>query len=355
MSTNQYAHVDCWINSILVGPNYYRVLSSEEAFADALVEEITSPVRQQTPGRSYMEAQLAGSKENLWMVPFHMGEQPFRHFLKAVETVQNEYMGKPYFRFPLDVAVDGNTKAILMAPIDQSLYFPLRIYMPNAKAPRWQIAMSLFRRVQEMMDMGITSNGLSREQLRVGAEDNEVTVWLNETMSQRTGTWLKDPVTKHLGFLSIPLETQNRCHARGRAINGHQRDLFSAATAAFYLLMFSHPFIGKTFYSLTRSEYLNMYQNNPQYIMEPDTENDPGNQMLSHLIRERWEHTVPELRNLFDGLFLAITHPDENWSDSARYWDPQYWLRALEMDAAANAQNTDGMDYHFENEMYHMV
>ena len=203
--------------------------------------------------------------------------------------------------------------------------------------------------------MGITSNGLSREQLRVGTVDNEVTVWLNETMSLRTDTWLKDPVIKHLGFLSIPLETQKRCHALGMSINGHQRDLFSAATATFYLLMFSHPFIGKTFYSLTRNEYMNMYQNNPQYIMKPDTENDPGNQMLSHLIRKRWEHTVPELQNLFNSLFLAISDPDKNWSKSAPYWDPQYWLHALDRDAAANANNTDGLDYHFENEMYHMV
>ena len=88
--------------------------------------------------------------------------------------------------------------------------------------------------------------------------------------------------------------------------------------------------------------------------MEPGTENNPGNQRLSRLVTDQWNRTTPELKALFDSLFLAVTHP-ENWDSGAACWDPQVWIRALEADQAVNDKEIYHMDYSFENDVYHLV
>lgn len=354
MSTNQYAHVDYRINSLLMGANCYRVTSGEEVFDQSLMEEISAPMRQ-TPGRCFMHARMEGSSEEFWMVPFAMGDARTSILINALEDVMNYRAGSAYLRFPLDVAADENEKVFLLRPIDRSLYVPIRKFMPAPEAPRWEIAASLFRRVSEMQDMGITSNGLSREQLRVNSENNEVAIWLNETLSLLEDSRNRKNVTRHTGFFSIPEKTEQRCRQNGFVIDGGKRDVFSAAAAAFYLIMYTHPFVGSAFYGLMHNEYLNYYQIDPSYIMEANSENNPGNQMLSRAVMGQWDRTVPELKALFDGIFLAVTHPDRLWDDAAPYWDPREWLRALAADAQANDNENSRMTFRFENEMYHLV
>ena len=88
--------------------------------------------------------------------------------------------------------------------------------------------------------------------------------------------------------------------------------------------------------------------------MEPGSENDPGNQMLSRAITGQWNRTTIGLKKMFDGIFLAMTHP-ENWDNNAAYWDPQAWIQALEADAAVNDNESSRGEYYFENEMDHLV
>lgn len=354
MSTNQYANIDYRINSLLMGSNCYRSVSGEDDFKKSLVEEITAPMRQ-TPGRCYMQARMDGSNDALWMVPFTMGETRIHVLLDAMEKAMRYHTGSAYIRFPLDIAANETKKVLLMRPIDRNVYVPLRTYMPAIDAPRWKIASSLFRQVQQLRQMEITSNGLSREQLRVNTQNFEVTIWLNETMSLLKQS--RDPglVTRHTGFFSIPDKTEEICRRNNILIDGGQRDVFSAAVAAFYLIMYTHPFVGSTYYGLMRSQYLSLYQVDPQYIMEAGTENTPGNQMLSRAVRNQWSHTVPQLKDLFDGLFLAITHPEQHWDENAPYWDPQVWIQALDADAQANDNAESRVPFRFENEIYHMV
>lgn len=354
MSTNQYAYVHYRINSLLMGANCYRVISDENEFGQSLIEEISAPMRQ-IPGRCYMRARMDGKKEELWMVPFTMGEEKLNVLLDAMEEVIGYQLGHQHLRFPLDVVADGSTKAFLMRPIDQSLHAPIRTYLPIVEAPRWEIASSLFKRVAEMQKMGITSNGISREQLRVGVVDGDVTIWFNETLSLLKQSRNPDTVTKHMGFFSIPKKTEERCDRMNIVIDGGKRDLFSAAAIAFYLIMFTHPFVGSAFYGLMRNEYLNIYQIDPQYIMEVGSDNGPGNQMLSRVVIEQWGATVPELKKLFDGIFLAITHPERMWDNTAPYWNPHEWLRALDADKQAKEKKNAGINFRFENEIYHMV
>lgn len=353
MSVNQYAFVAYRINSCLSGRNSYRVISPEEAFETALLEEIHDKYRQ-SRGRSYMCARLNRSADMLWMVPFVMDENRLESFLSAVEYSHDNYLGTPGFVFPLDVVQADLTHAYMQHPIDRELSQTIRTYMPNVYSPRWEIALSLFRRVVQLHEMGLTSNGISREQMRVFPENNEVTIWFNETLSLQSVSEDPDRVTRHMGFLSVPVATEKKCQDLGIAISGQKRDVFSAAVTAFYLIMHSHPFVGTAFWKIVRSDYLNSYQNWPRYILELGTENDPGNQMLSRAIIGQWERTTDGLKKLFDGIFLAVTHP-ETWDNNAEYWDPQVWIQALESDAAVNDNESSRGEYYFENEMDHLV
>lgn len=275
-------------------------------------------------------------------------------FLSAVEYSHDNYLGTPGFVFPLDVVQNDSMCAFVQYPIDREISQTIRTFMPNVYSPRWEIALSLFRRVAQLHEMGLTSNGISREQMRVFPENNEVTIWFNETLSFLSGSEDPKRVTRHMGFLSIPVATEKKCQDMGRSISGQHRDVFSAAVTAFYLIMHSHPFVGTAFWKIVRSDYLSSYQNWPRYILEPGTDNDPGNQMLSRAITGQWERTTSDLKKLFNRIFLAVTHP-ETWDEDAEYWDPQVWIQALEADAAVNDNESSRGEYYFENEMDHLV
>lgn len=354
MSTNQYVAVDYRINSCLVAGNSYRVISPEEEFEANILEEMTDSVRQSV-GRCYMKAQLNRSGDELWMVPFHMNDEKLERFLDAVEYSMDRAVDRRAFVVPLDVVSDGESRAYVMRPLNRQASVPMRTFMPNVKSPRWAIALSLLRRVQQLHESGLTSNGLSREQMRVQLETGEVTIWLNETLSQLSDSGKPGYASRHFGFLSIPMATENVCEKEGITITGPMRDIYSAAVSAFYLIMHSHPFVGSEFYRLVHSDYLSSYQNWPRYILEPGTENNLGNQMLSRAIGDQWERTTGKLKELFNGIFLAVTHPDTYWDSKAEYWDVQTWIRALEEDAQHNDNDNSRGDYHFENEMYHLV
>ncbi len=354
MSTNQYAAIDYRINSCLVGSNSYQVLSTWDAFAISTVEELTDAERQ-TIGHCFMSARLNRSKDILWMVPFSMDDDKLYRLLDAVEHGMSRYLGSTEFIFPLDVVSEDTVRAYVMRPIDRQASLPIRMFMPNVQAQRWEIAKSLFQRVAQMRQMGITSNGISREQMRVVPEKNTVTIWLNETLSMLKDEEDPEKVTRHMGFLSIPTATEQACQKAGIAISGEKRDIFSAAVVAFYMIMHSHPFVGSEFYRLIRNDYLRTYQSWPRYILEPGTVNNPGNQMLSRAITGQWERTTAKLKDMFNSIFLGVTHPKDMWDSDADCWDPQIWIKALEIDAEKNDNDGSRGEYHFENEMYHLV
>ena len=354
MSTNRYIPVDHRVNSCLIGANSYEILSTEEMFLQSPLEEFTDPIRQ-TPQRRYVIACCAKGDGELWIVPFSLGQHRLPHLLDAMELVLDDCLGRPFFHFPLDVVTGQDLTGYVMKPIDRTRHRPIRAFLPSSQSPRWQICMSLFRRVRELRQMGLTSNGFSREQLRVDPTQAEVSVWLNETMTALEGPHSSQMAVRHRGFFTIPDATEARCQELGAWVDGGMRDLYSAAVIAFYLIMYTHPFVGSAYYGLVREDYLDHYQGAPEYIMGPDAVNGLGNQMLSRLVADQWQRTVPQLRDLFDALFTAITHPDRGWDPSAPCWDPDAWLLALEQDATANDNESSRVQFQFENEIYHQV
>ena len=342
------------MNSCLIGANVYCINSAEEEFHSAVVEEITDAIRQEK-GRSYMRANTLLDESELWMVPFHIGKDKLRKLQQTMEYIFQQTLGLRGFHFPLDIVLEDGQTAYLMHPIDRQKTTPIRTFMPDAFAPRWKIAASLFQRVLKLKQLGLTSNGISREQLRVQKETGEVQLWLNETVAFVQGSEYPENTLRHKGFMALPIATEKACSKLGIGINGTQRDIFSAAVAAFYLILYTHPFIGSGFHGLLREDYLTNYQHFPMYVMLDDPQNNLGNQMFGRVVEGQWKRTVPQLRELFDGLFKAVTNPAEHWKQNAPYWEPQNWLNALALDAQANDNEASWSDFHFRNEQYHQV
>ena len=379
MSSNQYIPVGVLVNSCLIGANAYRVTSPEEEFQDTPLEEITDVIRQR-PGHHYMRVCTSLDKTELWMVPFASTPERLLTLQDAMELVQGKYLGVPGFHFPFDLVeeetddqsvpsyqdpeaeeqvVANNTQhdcaistAYILKPIDKSHTKPLRTFLPSAAAPRWELAKNIFKRIQLLHRMGLSSNGVSREQLRVDPNTWEVELWLNHTLRTLSA---QGQDMYHQGFGMIPVKTARMCKGLKHPINCVQRDIFSCAVLAFYLIHYTHPFVGSKFAPLSRDDYLSMYSYAPAYIMDPQSDNHLGNQQFHREVQQQWEKTVPELKELFDGMFMSITYPDTKWRDRAPWWDTQKWLEALEADAKANDNDSSRSTYKFSNYLYRLA
>lgn len=354
MSTNTFPDIQYRINSCLVGANSYRSLSDMAEFLGSRLEELTDEIRQ-GDGRCYLRCNCGNQNRELWMVPFQMPQRKLRRLQEAVEQIMDCHLGADNFCFPFDVAASDECLAYVMTPIDREASIPIRRFLPYSHAPRWEMSVSLFRRVSQLNAMGLTSNGISREQIRVRRDNGEVVLWLNETVCRLEDSAKTDGTSRHEGFCAVPMLTEQKCAELGLTLTGAMRDVYSAAVIAFYLIMYTHPFVGSAYYRLLRDDYLMQYLYWPQYIMAPGTENNPGNQTLSMVVEHQWNQTLPELRALFDGIFNAVEQPQSFWDPNADYWKPECWIAALTADAEVNDNPSSRTDFNFNDERYHQV
>lgn len=353
MSANEYIHVGVLVNSCLIGANAYRVLSDEAEFQESWLEEITDSIRQQErPGHRFMYACTELDKTELWMIPFAAGAERLLTLQDAMEHVQANFLGAKHFVFPFDVVEEDSSTALVMRPMNRFNTAPIRKFLPNSQAPRWQIAKSLFHRVRQLHQMGLTSNGISREQLRVDEDSWEVELRLNHTLRLIHS---KGQDMRHQGFSSLPVFTEEHCLQCQKPITGVQRDIFSAAVLTFYLIMYNHPFLGAHFKPLSRDEYLTKYLHAPSYTMDPNGSNGLGNQRFDREVEYQWGLTVPELKQLFDGIFLAACDPENKWDPKDPWWNIDNWLAAIDADRRANDNEKSRTAYEFSNYYYHMV
>ena len=379
MSANNYIPVGQLVNSCLIGANAYRVISDEAEFDYAPLEELADAVRQR-PGHHYMRACTSLDKTELWLVPFCSTPQRLLTLQDAMEAVQGQFLGTPGFCFPFDVVEEetldpsvsayvdpeeGNkvvsnedeqdlavSTAYVLRPRDRNNTTPIRKFLPDAQAKRWVLAKNLFARVQQLHNMGLSSNGISREQLRVDPETWDVELWLNQTMRLIDAT---GPDMYHEGFCTVPLKAAKDLRAHGTVITPVQRDIFSCAVLAFYLLHYTHPFVGADFATLSRDEYLARYHYAPAYIMDPNGSNHVGNQAFDREVLYQWEKTTPALKALFDGMFMAISHPQAAFDANAPWWKIDNWLTAIEADAQVNDNPSSQSAYKFNNYLYRLA
>lgn len=353
MSTNQYIFITDRMGSCLLGGRAYCAISTEDAFEQALLEECRDTLLQK-PGRSYMQVRSCTTEEKLWMVPFAGNEEMLDLLLDAMEIALPVGACASKLHFPIDVAVDQGQYAYLLRPMERDGTVPIRSIMPDTEAPRWDAAISLFERVRELHGMGLTSNGFSREQMRCERANGDVHLWLTERMRPVSGQNTAEKVS-HGGFLAIPARTEKICRKMDIPISGKQRDMFSAAVSAFYLIVCEHPFVGAQYALKPRQMYLEMYHKGPDYVLRSGTENYLGAISSSLLKRKHLEQMVPELRQLFDQMFMAVTSPVENWDPELECWNLENWTEALCSEKQCNDNETRRIHFDFSNSVYHIV
>ena len=290
----------------------------------------------------------------LWMVPFQSSSDQLDLLLDAVEYARDTWAGSPGIILPMDVVLFNDRFGLVLQPIDKQSTRPLRGYMPCEDGPRWRFAIALFELVQQLHEGGLTSCGISREQLRCDPQTGDVILRIGHSM-RRIGQVDEASCGRSDVFFSVPRSTVDACARKGMPVSGPQRDVYSAAVAAFYLLMHTHPFIGSDFLGRLRSDYAAYYQSEPKYIFEPGSSNLPGNMILDTMTTMQWEQTEPQLKRLFDQMFLAVTYPEQYWRPDLGCWDPQRWIQALSSDRDLNIDRSSPIPPSFTKEWQRLV
>ena len=341
------------LNSCLVASQWYQIDDDDNTAEEHLIEEIFNKVRQ-TSAVPYV-AVRSGDGERLWMTYFRGNESHLDELLDAMEYVQSDWMGEANVMFPVDIVLGQDGYGCVFLPIDREATKPIRSFMPCADGPRWKIGQALFRKVQQLHSMGLTSNGISRSQLRCDPVSGEITMWLNHTIAIADGQVSVERTDDSDRFFHLPDFTVDACNRKGDPVRSEQRDIFSAAVGAFYILLHTHPFVGSDFFDRPRSEYDVHYQNEPKYIFEPYTTNCPGNMALDSMTLMQWDQTIPQLKKLFDQIFMAVTAPEQNWRSDLECWDVTKWIEALLLDEEKNQNGSCAIPQGYTREWQRLV
>lgn len=341
-----YPSQNDWINSCLISANSYKILSDRAEFERSFLEEDSAHLPRLGGEHHYARVAANRDRQDAWMLLFSMGASEMHHLASVLETVQVNHLYQNGFFWPFDLVWDREIKGCLIHPIDTIRFQPIRLFLGKPHALSWTLAESLFQRIDTLHTCNLTLNGFAREQVRVDMSSNEVFLWPTETCG-----FLDTPqsTVRRGGYCSIPRKLEERLLAAGWKLTGGIRDCFSAAVLAFYLLYPTHPFVGSAFLNRLAEEYNIQYQNYPDYIMDPEGNNQLDFSYPNQLIRKQWERTVPELTALFDAFFLTLCHPDRyDYDPEADFWRPSCWIAALEKDRQKNGMSEDQIEGNYE-------
>ncbi|MBM6871318.1 hypothetical protein H7U37_11675 [Pseudoflavonifractor phocaeensis] len=348
-----YPSPNAWINSCLISANSYKILSDQSEFERSFLEEDSTHLQRLGGEHHYARVAANRDRQDAWMLLFSMNSADMNRLAEVLETVQVNFLYQNGFFWPFDLVWDHEIKGCLIHPIDTIRFQPLRLFLGKPNLLCWTLAKSLFSRIDILHRAKLTLNGFAREQLRVDVSSNEVFFWPTETCGQLD---IPQSVVRRGGYCSIPQKMETLLLRAGWTITGGMRDLFSAAVLAFYLLYLTHPFVGTAFLPRLREEYNIQYQNFPDYIMDPNGNNRLGFSYEHQLIQKQWERSAPELKALFDGLFLAMCHPDQYEYDAkADYWSPARWIEALEADRQKNGMSEEEITANYVGTDWDMV
>lgn len=275
------------------------------------------------------------------------GKYPF--VFDVLEQIQMGRILREGFFWPFDLVRSDEMQGYVLHPFSMDAYPSVRRFLPSSDTPRWTIAVHLFRRIGQLHREGLTLNGFGRDQVRVEYGTNQVYLVPGETISRvsQIGAAFRGD------FLSVPQVVEQQLEKNGIVLDGRVRDIFSAAVIAFYLLFYTHPFIGEEYSHLMREQYLEYFQSRPVFLFDAGGHNGTGHHQFGAEITAQWWRAQPELRQLFSNFFAALCagQIDEN----APWNDTENWVRCLLEDAAVNDNDKSRTSYELELEKFHLV
>ena len=275
----------------------------------------------------------------------------WERLVRAVQGHQSKLWGSPDFEWPLDLAASGRIRgAILRNRLDKGRQ-NLQSFLANAAAPRWELSKNLLLALWRLHIAGLAMDGFSRSQVFVEPKNSKIRLFGGFFLQHPDGV---EESTGRGDFFLLPASVAERQAKEGRALTAGQKDLFSAVTMAFYLLFYTHPFIGLAYRPLPRDAYFERYSKVPEFIFNTRGKNGLGLESYDRTILEQWERTTPALRTLF------LEFYEKAFDASARdakepLWQFGTWIEALEEDAKKQSGETHLTEFPFQMVAPYMV
>ena len=144
----------------------------------------------------------------------------------------------------------------------------------------------------------------------------------------------------------MPVKIRKECSEDG-VFTARQHDVFSVVSMVFYLLFYTHPFIGGKFWPYPHDQYYSQYSNHPEFIFANGSSNCLQNLEFDNIIADQWERTHSALRGLFKDLYEEVCSAGRIQSH-LDVWNLSHWLEAVKNDAAINDNSRSRPDFPFE-------
>lgn len=321
---------DGCVTSDLFGITSYKYL-------EKIDEDVLTTIQEgyNTPGDNQIQYILLQSvkreRTSMVIAPKNYSTSRWKRLLGVVENSQRTMLANPYYTWPIDCVVDKRLKGMIVRQIDTSVYRNIDQYFVKPECDRWHLGISLLKAVQCLHRRGFAMNGFLRSQVWVGVESEEVLIFpgffLTPVDASEPEEWRED-------YFLFPRKIRDD-KSRWEFMSARQKDLFSAVTMCFYLLYYTHPFIGSAFWSKTRAEYYTQYSYYPMFIFDAKVDNQPGSEEFDGIIRAQWDRSVPQLKNLFMNFFLDICYGDRMFAGQ-KHWNIEAWIEALARDSEVN-------------------
>ena len=338
-----------WISSDILGANSYKLLIDIDKRMSILAQERESnpyndtigfiPVKGNRDVRTLSMVSAPTSIRNRWTELIHIIEQSQEHFL-----FDSRYM------WPIDCVSGDCGNGFIVRDYSETQYGPISDYFVKPMAKRWDIALKLLKAVDRIHAAGFALNGITREQVRVNKRSGEVLIY--------PGFYLSWPNicrydSLRSGYFLIPEIIRSKESGEG-IFTARKHDVFSVVTMAFYLLFYTHPFIGGKFWAYPHDQYYQQYSNFPEFIFAKGSGNHLQNLEFDNIIVDQWERTHSCLKGLFMDLYEEVcsigktrTHLD--------VWNLLLWIEAFGSDALINDNPRSRPDFPFETVVNYKV
>ncbi len=338
---------DRWLVSALYGSNEYDVLASfSEEWALEEQKRVLSPSNPNLSGVNVRG--LHDRKKMLLFIAPEMSLPRWKDMCQTVEKAQAKFLYDSRYLFPLDCVQGDTMKGLVVQDPDLSEYDSIDVHFVKPKSPRWEISLSLLQAVKTLHEHSVAMNGFERAQVLFNKRTGAIMLYPGEYV---TGCDAMRWDVEREGYFLIPRKI--RTEKNPNALTAEQQDIFSAAAMSFYLLFYTHPFIGGRFWEYSTTDYYQQYSLHPEFIFDPEGGNMPKNLEFDEIIKDQWERTVPKLKWLYEQLFATICGKAHVESDEI--WNLNEWEHAFEEDAAKNDNETSRPSFPFQTVINYRV
>lgn len=277
-----------------------------------------------------------------------IGRNRWEELLTIIEESQAEYLYDRRYLWPLDCVSGQNRFGYILKKYHDSQYAGIAEFFVKPFAERWKLSYKLLMTVGKIHASGFALNGITREQVKVDRGNGDILIYPGFYLS-RVDTCRYD--NSRQGFFLIP----GKLREEGWDVfNARKHDIFSVVSMIFYLLFYTHPFIGGKFWPYPHDQYYAQYCNYPEYIFAKNSGNCLQNLEFDNVITDQWERTYPPLKGLFNELYEEICSAGKRRSH-IDVWNLSYWLEAVKKDAAINDNPRSRPDFPFETVVNYKV